>query len=90
MFRMQPDHSDDTWGGFQMGLNGLIPVHEDIYHNLLRNQAYVDAHNIRSQYQLNIEAHSYNQVLEDVAIIADMWPPLGIDLPYALEPQELN
>ncbi|KAI5317879.1 hypothetical protein L3X38_037586 [Prunus dulcis] len=28
------------------------------------------ANNIKSQYQLNIEAHSYDHVLEDVAIIA--------------------
>ncbi|KAL6289027.1 hypothetical protein ACE6H2_006537 [Prunus campanulata] len=51
----------------------------------------LQANNIRSQYQLNIEEHSYNQVLEDAAIIAaDMWPPPGVDLPYIPEPQELN
>ncbi|CAB4283196.1 unnamed protein product [Prunus armeniaca] len=89
---MQPDQSNDTWGGFQMGPKGLIPIDEEVYHSCLRNQAYLDvANNIRSQYQLNIEAHSYNQVLEDAAIIAaDMWPPPGIDLPYVPEPQDLN
>ncbi|KAL6289101.1 hypothetical protein ACE6H2_006611 [Prunus campanulata] len=120
MFRMQPDHSDDTWGRFQMGHDGLIPVEEEEFHSRLRHQAYVDvvnevidtqnrrmfytpemqrlvvrrrlqANNIRSQYQLNIEAHSYNQVLEDDAIVAaDMWPPPGVDLPYVPELQELN
>ncbi|KAI5336943.1 hypothetical protein L3X38_016212 [Prunus dulcis] len=121
MFRMQPDQNDDTWGGFQMGPNGLILVDEEVYHSRLRNQAYVDvvnevidtryrrmfytpeiqrlivrhrlhANNIRSQYQLNIEAHSYDKVLEDAAIIAaDIWPPPpGIDLPYVPEPHELN
>ncbi|CAB4294394.1 unnamed protein product [Prunus armeniaca] len=117
---MQPDQSNDTWGGFQIGPKGLIPIDEKVYHSRPRNQAYVDvvnevvetgyrrmfytpemqrlvvrhrlqANNIRSQYQLNIEAHSYNQVLEDAAIIAaDMWPPPGIDLPYVPEPQDLN
>ncbi|CAL9012688.1 unnamed protein product [Prunus brigantina] len=117
---MQPDQSNDTWGGFQMGPEGLIPIDEEVYHSRLRNQAYVDvvnevvetgyrrmfytpemqrlvvrhqlqANNIRSQYQLNTEAHSYNQVLEDAAIIAaNMWPPPGIDLPYVPEPQDLN
>ncbi|KAL6293902.1 hypothetical protein ACE6H2_002044 [Prunus campanulata] len=103
-----------------MGLDGLIPLDKEVYHNRLRNQAYVDvvnevidigyrrmfytpemqrmvvrrrlqANNIGSQYQLNIEAHSYNQVLEDAAIIAvDIWPPSGIDLPYVLEAQGLD
>ncbi|CAL2245269.1 unnamed protein product [Prunus armeniaca] len=89
MFRMQPNQSDDTWGVFQVGPDGLIPVDEEVYHSRLRNQAYVDivnevidtgyrmmfytpdmqrlvvrhrlqANNIMSQYQLNIEAHSYD------------------------------
>ncbi|CAB4302995.1 unnamed protein product [Prunus armeniaca] len=86
---MQPNQSDDTWGVFQVGPDGLIPVDEEVYHSRLRNQAYVDivnevidtgyrmmfytpdmqrlvvrhrlqANNIMSQYQLNIEAHSYD------------------------------
>ncbi|CAL8155926.1 unnamed protein product [Prunus armeniaca] len=92
LVQMQPDQSNDTWGGFQMGPEGLIPIDEEVYHSRLRNQVYVDvvnevvetgyrrmfytpkmqrlvvrhrlqANNIRSQYQLNIEAHSYNQDL---------------------------
>ncbi|CAL9019222.1 unnamed protein product [Prunus brigantina] len=110
MFMTQPDQSNDTWGAFQMGLDDLIPVDEEVYYNRLNNQAYVDvvnevidtryrrmfyipemqrlvvrhrlqANNIGSQYQLNIKAHSYDQVLEDAAIIAaNIWPPPGIDM----------
>ncbi|CAL8134835.1 unnamed protein product [Prunus armeniaca] len=88
-----------------MGLNGLIPVDEEVYHSRLRNHEdviytkdaendvrhRVRANNVRSQYQLNIEAHFYDQVLQDDAIIAvDIWPPSGIDLLYVPKPQGLE
>ncbi|KAI5338342.1 hypothetical protein L3X38_017613 [Prunus dulcis] len=78
-----------------MGLDGLIPVDEEedvIYtrdaENGVRHQ--LRGNNVRSQYQ-NIEAHFYDQVLQDDAIIAvDIWPPPRIKLPYVPKPQGLD
>ncbi|CAB4303945.1 unnamed protein product [Prunus armeniaca] len=86
---MQLDHNDDTWGGFPMGLDSFILVDEEMHRMVVRHQ--LQANNVRSQYQLNIEAHSYDQLLQDAAIIVvDIWPPPGIDLPYVPKPQGLE
>ncbi|CAB4273430.1 unnamed protein product [Prunus armeniaca] len=86
---MQLDHNDDTWGGFLMGLDSFILVDEEMHRMVVRHQ--LQANNVRSQYQLNIEAHSYDQLLQDAAIIVvDIWSPPGINLPYVPKPQGLE
>lgn len=49
----------------------------------------LQANNIRSQYQLDIEANSHDQVLQDVALVAgNVWPPPRVYLSQVATPED--
>lgn len=52
-------------------------THLKCKHLVIRH--WLQENNIRSQYQLDIKANSYDQVLQDAALVArNVWPPPGV------------
>ncbi|CAB4263866.1 unnamed protein product [Prunus armeniaca] len=75
---MQPDQSNDTWGGFQMGPEGLIPIDEEVYHSRLPH-----SYNQVLEYAAIIAADMWPPPGIDLPYVPE---PQDINLPHVPDP----